>query len=135
MGIKFDNLDEQLIILKAGEPVAADDYVDSDYALFDHFIKNIHAECSVVGASGTTAIDINRALVTILASVINFTADLIPTSYPDLASGAQVGSKGDRYSLDIDTVESTPPQGLSVHMVLARRRPGAATNVTPANLK
>ena len=58
MGIKLDNLDEQVIILRTPEPVVADDHVDSDYAHFDHFVKNIHAECGVVGATGTTALDI-----------------------------------------------------------------------------
>ena len=135
MGIKLDNLDEQVITLKAGEPVAADDHVDSDFANFDHFIKNIHVQCGVVGATGTTAVDILKNLATILASSIDLTADLIPTSYPDLVAGAQVGAKGDRYSLNIDTVETTPPQGLSVQMVLARKRPGPLQNVTPANLK
>lgn len=135
MGIKLDNLDEQVIILRAPEPVVADDHVDSDYAHFNHFVKNIHAQCGVVGATGTTAIDINKNLTSILAAAINFTADLIPTSYPALAAGADVGSKGDRYSLDLDTVETTVPQGLTVHLTLARKRPGAVTNVTPANLK
>lgn len=135
MGIKLDNLDEQVIILRAPEPVVADDHVDSDYAHFDHFIKNIHVQCGVVGATGTTALDILKNLSTILASAINLTADLIPTSYPDLASGAQVGAKGDRYSLNLDTVETTVPQGLNVHMVLARKRPGPLQNLTPANIK
>ena len=135
MGIKLDNLDEQVIILRAPEPVVADDHVDSDYAHFDHFVKNIHAQCGVVGATGTTALDILKNLTTILAASIDFTADLIPTSYPVLAAGADVGSKGDRYSLNLDTVETTVPQGLNVHLTLARKRPGAVTNVTPANLK
>ena len=136
MGIKLDNLDEQVIILRAGILAAAADNLDVDYADFDHFIKNIHMECSVVGATGTTAIDINRDLVSILAATIDLTADLIPTSYPALAAGKQVGSKGDRYTIDADTIETgTAPEGLVVHMVLVRKRPGAVTNVTPANLK
>lgn len=135
MGIKRRNLDEQVIILRAGEPVAADNHVDADYAHFNHFIKNIHAEVAVVGATATTSVDLNRNLVSVLAATIDFTADLIPTAYPALTATGQVGSKGDRYSLDVDAVETTPPQGLTIHLTLARKNPGAVQNVTPANLK
>lgn len=134
MGIKRKNMDEQVIILRASEPVVADDHVDTDFADFDHFVKNIHMECAVVGATGTTSVDVNRDGTTILSAAIDLTADLIPTAYPTVSDANRVGAKGDRYSLDVDAVETTVPQGLIVQLLLARKDPGPTRNDTPVNL-
>jgi hypothetical protein len=139
MGIKKRNLDEQHIVLQGkGGALAADANIAVEFAEFDYHVKNVYAEVLAVGTTGSTVVDVNKNGTTIFsgAGKITFTT-LVTAAIDTLAAGMNTGSKGDKFSLDIDSIHTTPPEHLVVHIVLTKREPrggSTPTNVAPSAL-
>lgn len=140
MGIKKRNLDEQHIVLQGQGAAAADNHLMAAYAEFDYYIKNVYAEVAVAGVTGSMIADVNKNGTTIFSASakITFTSATSVNTYSALTSGMEKGNKGDKFSLDIDSIHSgTPAEHLTVHIVLTRKEPqggSTPTNVAPSAL-
>lgn len=139
MGIKKSGLDEQWITLTGRGAAAADANIDADFAQFDFVIGNVYAEVAAAGVTGSMVVDVNIDGTTIFSSSgkITFTSAATANAYDSLATSS--GSKGARFSLDIDSIHSgTAAEGLVVHIQLLKARRGTsgktATNTDPASL-
>jgi hypothetical protein len=136
MGIKSKNMDEQDFVLIVPGAVAADANLDQNFAKFSGYIHNGYGEMLGAGVTGSTIADVNKNGTTIFSAApkITFTAAAAASSYSALSSEAV--TKGDKFSLDVDSIHTgTAPDGLAVHIRLGRRpKPGGATNVAPSAL-
>ena len=136
MGIKKRNLDEQHIFLQDPGPAVADAEIQSAFAEFDYFVKNVYVGCAVGGITGATVVDINKDGTTIFDDTVKATLTATvteATAYDDLTAGMEKGDKGDRFSFDIDSIHSgTAQENTFVHIVLTRKEPQGGT--TPSNV-
>ena len=136
MAIRTKNIGEQIIEFVVPALQAADTNLAIAFADFDGFIKNIYAEVLAAGTTGNQKIDIHKNGVTIFggATKINIATGVTTATYDTVTDLLAQIVKGDKLSLDLDTVHTTPADGLIVQMRIVRKRPGALTNVAPASL-
>ncbi len=139
MAIPKRGLAEQHIVLKVVGNLAAATLRDWDFVETGGLqIKNIWAEVATAGVTGSTVVDVNLNGSTIFAAAgkITFGAAAAPSSYSAVLPAAVNVRKGDKLSIDVDSVHSgTAPVGLTVHIQLASVRSGdVPTNRAPAAL-
>lgn len=139
MGIKLksdDEIQDRLVIapVVAGHQVATDQ--DTYICPFSGSLKAVRAEIGVAGVTGTATINLKQNQANMFANATPFTwaTGSTATIYDptDFAAGTVISvKKGDKISLDVTTVQTTPAKGGSVSFTLTRR-PNVA--VTTGNL-
>ena len=134
MGIENRHLNEQRLVLKVPGDAAAAAHVDWGFADFDGYIDNIWAEVGTAGVTGSMVVDVNLNGTTIFSAAgkITFGAAVSPSSYSALATPRV--SKGDKISMDIDSVHTTEAINLTVYIVLRRKGHQTVTNLAPSAL-
>lgn len=138
MGIKIKSDDEvldRLVGSSTGVHVAATDQ-DTYVCPMSGSIKSIRAEIGVAGVTGTGTVNLKKNQANMFANATPFTwaSGSTATVYDatDFAAGTVISVvKGDKISLDVTTVHTTPAKGLAVEFVITRK-PNVA--ITTGNL-
>lgn len=139
MGIKIKSEDEiadRLVIapVVAGHQASTDQ--DTYIVPFSGSLKSIRAEIGVAGTTGTATINLKKNQSNMFANATPFTwaSGSTATVYDPtcFAAGTVISvTKGDKISLDVTVVQTTPAKGGAVSFVITRR-PNVA--VTTGNL-
>jgi len=129
MGIKVRNLDEIVVKLQGqGGALAADANLDGFVVPFACKLKAIFARVLAAGTTGTMIVDVNKNGTTIFSGAAKLTwasASVSPT-YAAYTTDPADFVEGDRIGLDIDSVHTTPAEGLIVELVLSRSKRSSA---------
>ena len=136
MGIAVRNLDEAWVTFFVPGTQTASNVKAMEIVPFDGFITNVHAELVTAGVTGSQVVDLNKNGTTIFAAAakITFTAAAAVNAYSALTSRAV--SKGDKISLDVDSIHSgTAAVGLLVHMQISKRDSRQDRNASPATIR
>lgn len=137
MGIKIKSEDEvtdRLVGSSTGSHAVANDQ-DTYVVPFSGSLKAIRAEIGVAGTTGTGTVNLKKNQANMFANATPFTwaTGSTATVYDatDFAAGTVISvTKGDKISLDVTTVHTTPAKGLSVSFTLTRRPNVAVTTGT-----
>jgi hypothetical protein len=133
--IQARNIGQRWVQLAVGGLQAAGNDLQVWIAEYDGFIENIFGRLLVAGTTGSQAVDLNKNLVTLLgATKIAFASTVVTATYPAATDVVRSFSKGDRISLDNDTVHTTPGRGLIVTLLVSRKDAGGPTFIDPASL-
>lgn len=133
MGIQQRNRDEQIIAFRIPGNQAAGTYKNWDFAEFDGVIANIYAEVRTAGVTGSMVVDVNKNGTTVFSdgTKITFTSAASVNAYSAVADATRQVAKGDKISVDVDSVHTTPAVDLTVYVVLTRRNLGDLRNQSP----
>ena len=138
MGIKLksdDEIQDRLVGSSTGAHTVATDQ-DTYVCPFSGSLKAVRAEIGVAGTTGTGTVNLKQNQANMFANATPFTwaTGSTATVYDPtcFAAGTVISvKKGDKISLDVTTIHTTPAKGLSVSFTLTRR-PNVA--VTTGNL-
>ena len=138
MGIAVRNVDYQVVQLRNPGTQAAAVARDVALAEMDGYIANIYAELETAGTTGNQISDIHRAAAAGASATIFTGATKIThattsrtATYSAVSATEQKVKKGDRFSLDVDSIHTTAAIGLVVYIHIKKRDPGAVKNVAP----
>ncbi len=129
--IKVRNQSEFIVHLENPALQAADDNVAVFLVPFALRLKAIYAKVVAAGTTGSMIVDLSKNGTTIFANAPKLTwatTDVDP-SYDTLAADPTTFAKGDMISMDVDSVHTTPAEGLVVELVLERTKTGPASVV------
>ena len=136
--IRIKNIGEQRILLKARSTQAAGLTFDTAFVENDGVIDNIYALLGTAGITGSEIADVHKNGVTIFAAApkLTFPTTVADATYSLLTAAARKVLKGDRLTLDIDSVHSgTAAIDLWVYIVIRRKTDNSVeTNLAPSAL-
>lgn len=129
--IKVRNQSEFIVRFRVAGAVAADAAVDAFLVPFACRIKAMYAKLVTAGVTGSMIVDLNKNGTTIFANApkLTWATAAVDPSYDTLAADPTELVKGDMLSMDVDSIHTTPAEGLVVELVLERAKQGPTSTV------
>lgn len=130
-------LGEQHILLRSRSTQAAGLTFDTGFVENDGVIDNIYALLGTAGITGAEIADVHKNGTTVFAASpkITFAAATAVDAYSLLTAAGRKVLKGDRLTLDVDSIHSTAAVDLWVHIVIKQKTDNSVeTNVAPSAL-
>jgi hypothetical protein len=137
--IRKRNIEEQWIVLTNRSTQAAIVEAATAIAEFNGRIANVYGFLRTAGITGAQVVDLNVNGTTVFGAgsvKISFATTVATATFDPVAEASLRVSKGDRISIDVDSVHSgTAAIGLTIFVQLLRRGKDATTFVAPSALK
>ena len=130
--IKLRQQEEILVQLDNPKLQAADLNVAQFVVPFACRLKGVLAKLTVAGTTGSMIVDVNKNGTTIFSAApkITFATTAQEPTYAALTTDPTTFVKNDVISVDVDSVHSTPGEGLSLLVVLQRGKASSAAATT-----